>query len=67
MEPEKNATDDEEIYPCAECGLMRSKNQGGTIFTLCDECWDKHYKKLKDEANYQEDKDKCHQKTNVKN
>ena len=29
------------IYPCAECGKMRSQNQGGTTFTICDECWDK--------------------------
>jgi len=37
--------DDKEIYPCADCGKMRSKNQGGTTFTVCEECWDKHYKK----------------------
>ena len=45
MKTENNIADDEEIYPCADCGIMRSKNQGGTIFTVCDECWDKHYKK----------------------
>ena len=32
------------IYPCAECGKLRSKNEGGTVFTVCDECWDKHFK-----------------------
>lgn len=32
---------DEKIYPCADCGKMRSKNEGGTVFTVCDECWDK--------------------------
>lgn len=31
------------IYPCADCGKMRSKAEGGTTFTFCDECWDKHY------------------------
>lgn len=29
------------IYPCKRCGKMRSKNEGGTTFTVCDECWDK--------------------------
>jgi len=32
---------DSEIYPCADCGCMRSESQGGKIFTVCDECWDK--------------------------
>ena len=35
----------EETYPCADCGLLRTKEEGGTVFTVCDECWDKHYKK----------------------
>lgn len=34
MEVEKN-------YPCAECGMPRTKDQGGTIFTVCDDCWGK--------------------------
>ena len=29
------------IYPCAMCGKVRSKDKGGTVFTVCDECWDK--------------------------
>ena len=33
-------TDDERIYPCIECGKMRSKAEGGTTFTVCDECWE---------------------------
>jgi hypothetical protein len=33
------------IYPCADCGIMRSKAEGGTIFTVCDECWKIHYDK----------------------
>lgn len=28
------------VYPCAMCGVMRSKREGGTIFTVCDDCWD---------------------------
>ena len=40
-EPDVNAR----IYPCDDCGLMRSKAEGGTTFTCCDECWEKHYGK----------------------
>jgi len=39
------SADDEKIYPCADCGMPRSKNEGGTVFTVCDDCWDKHYTK----------------------
>lgn len=35
--------DDARIYPCADCGLMRSRSEGGTTFTVCDVCWDKAY------------------------
>ena len=28
------------IYPCAECGIMRTKDEGGTTFIVCDDCWD---------------------------
>ena len=31
------------IYPCADCGKMRTKEEGGTTFTVCDECWDKRF------------------------
>jgi len=30
-------------YTCADCGKLRTKAEGGTTFTVCDECWDKHY------------------------
>lgn len=33
-------TDSEQIYPCAQCGAMRTKAEGGTTFTVCDACWD---------------------------
>lgn len=39
--------DDDRIYPCDDCGKMRSKNEGGTTFTVCDECWDKQHGKNK--------------------
>ena len=35
----------EPTYPCADCGCPRTKAEGGAIFTVCDKCWDKHYKK----------------------
>ena len=35
----------EEMYPCKECGKLRTKAEGGTTFTICDECWDKLFKK----------------------
>jgi hypothetical protein len=28
------------IYPCDECGKLRTKAEGGTTFTVCDACWD---------------------------
>lgn len=31
------------LYPCADCGLKRTAAEGGTTFTVCDKCWDKHY------------------------
>lgn len=35
---------DARIYPCDKCGKMRTKAEGGTTFTVCDTCWDDHYK-----------------------
>ncbi len=34
---------DAKIYPCSDCGKMRSEKEGGTVFTVCNECWDIHY------------------------
>lgn len=39
---------DERIYRCRSCDKMRTKAEGGSVFSLCDECWDKRYPK-KDE------------------
>ena len=33
-------TSDQRAYPCASCGVMRSASEGGTVFTVCDACWD---------------------------
>lgn len=41
---------DEQMYPCEECGKLR-KAEGGYTFTLCDECWEKHYHSKKGETN----------------
>ena len=41
INPPKN--DQNRVYPCADCGTLRSKDEGGTTFTVCDKCWDKHY------------------------
>lgn len=29
----------EQTYPCANCGMLRTKAEGGTVFTVCDDCW----------------------------
>jgi len=36
---------DVRIYACYVCGKMRSKNEGGTVFTVCDACWGTHFQK----------------------
>jgi DNA-directed RNA polymerase subunit M/transcription elongation factor TFIIS len=41
----KNNSD--RVYPCEDCGTLRSKDEGGTTFTVCDKCWDKHFKKVR--------------------
>ena len=33
----------EQLYPCSDCGVLRTKAEGGTVFTVCDDCWDKHH------------------------
>lgn len=32
------------VYPCAGCGTLRSKDEGGTTFVVCDGCWNHHCK-----------------------
>ena len=39
--PGKAAQKPEPQYPCDKCGKLRTKAEGGTTFTVCDECWDK--------------------------
>jgi hypothetical protein len=33
-------SDEDKIYPCAKCPTLRSRSEGGAIFTVCDSCWD---------------------------
>lgn len=35
----------EPLYPCADCGTLRTKAEGGTTFTVCDRCWEKRQEK----------------------
>jgi len=34
------AREEARVYPCDKCGVMRSKAEGGTVFSVCDKCWD---------------------------
>lgn len=36
----------EPTFPCADCGVPRTKEQGETTFTVCDQCWNKAHPKL---------------------
>lgn len=40
-EKQKGSSTEDRIYPCEECGKLRTKSEGGTLYTVCDECWDK--------------------------
>lgn len=45
---------DERIYPCSRCGTMRSKAEGGTTFTVCDECYDAAHSPVAPTADFRE-------------
>lgn len=36
---EKDKGPDNSTYPCAKCSALRTKEQGGTTFNICDKCW----------------------------
>lgn len=40
----ENELEQKQKYPCAECGKLRTKDEGGTTFTVCDECWNERHK-----------------------
>jgi hypothetical protein len=33
--------DEEKTYPCIKCNKLRTKAEGGTTFSVCDDCWNK--------------------------
>ena len=33
--------EDDPVFPCMHCGVLRSINQGGKVFTACDDCAEK--------------------------
>lgn len=35
------AKEEPRVYPCQRCGVMRTKAEGGTVFTVCDDCWNR--------------------------
>lgn len=37
------------LYPCdyPGCRVLRTAAEGGTVFTVCDACWDKEREKKK--------------------
>jgi hypothetical protein len=39
--PPTTAGTAELLYPCDRCGKLQTKAEGGTVFTFCDECWNK--------------------------
>ena len=56
VKPPNHSEPKQEIqYPCLMCGKLRTKDggklrtkdEGGTTFTVCDECWDKTHKSKK--------------------
>lgn len=40
MAEQGGVADDARIYPCDRCGAMRTRAEGGTVFSVCDTCWD---------------------------
>lgn len=44
MKTKELATENtEKTYPCIKCGKPRTKAEGGTTFTVCDDCWEAQY------------------------
>ncbi len=42
--------EEEKTYPCIDCGKLRTKEEGGNTFTVCDECWDKRHPKKEEKC-----------------
>lgn len=43
-QPPAESTSAVDAYPCNECGAVRTKAEGGTVFTACDMCWGKRHR-----------------------
>lgn len=41
LDPSKLDPVNTRIYPCLKCDKMRTKEEGGTTFSVCDDCWHK--------------------------
>lgn len=37
---DESGAETDRIYECRRCGVMRTKAEGGTVFSVCDACWD---------------------------
>lgn len=46
-DPDAASPSETRIYPCRHCGKLRTKAEGGTVFTVCDKCWDETMKPSK--------------------
>ena len=38
--PQSGKEPDERKYPCDRCDTLRTKAEGGAVFTVCEACWD---------------------------
>jgi hypothetical protein len=34
---------DDCVYPCIYCDVLRTREEGGAMFTVCNECWLKNH------------------------
>lgn len=41
-----------ELFPCNKCQKMRTKDEGGNVFTVCDDCWEKEKHSIKKQKHY---------------
>jgi len=58
--PASSEEKDEPKYPCDKCGTLRTKAEGGTTFTVCDECWDAEKSPIQPTAASEEGKECGH-------
>jgi hypothetical protein len=44
------------MYKCKDCGIELNEGEGKT-FTVCDDCWDRHYHKMTSKETKEETQD----------